>query len=886
MKARKTAICTPGDTAVLAELFNQQRFAEAGMLARSLTDRCPTYSFGWKVLGAVLQNLGRGAEAVVALQQATGLSPNDAEAHYNLAVALQNQGRVEAAEETYRRTLALQPDLAVAHCNLGNILQQQGRYQEGEACYRRALKIQPEFVAAHYNLGNALLEQARYSEGEACYRRTLEIRPEFAEGHANLGIALEEQGRLAEAEASYGNALELQPGNALARYNLGNTFRKQGRLVAAEVCYRKTLEIAPGSMEAHSNLGDVLEQQGRVAEADVIFRQTLEMHPELAEGHNNVGNILKREGMLAEAEACYRKALEIKPEFSAALNNLAAVLIANGKPATALELIQKSLQVKETSEAKYLFVDCVRRLHLTNVSDDVRVAVICALTEPWSRPVSLARIGAGLVKLNQSVGDVVSRASQAWPRRLSAGELLESNGLVAAATDDLLIALLETAPICDIDLERFLTTVRSKLLSSVVDGVAPIAEGDALDGFFSSLSRQCFINEYVFDSTDEEIEQAKGLRDALVDALTTGAPIPAIWPIAVGAYFPLCSLPNSHRLFDREWPESVAAVLTQQVREPAEELANRATISNLTPVEDGVSLRVQQQYEESPYPRWIKPEPARAPLTIDGYLSRRFRSSAFQPMGKGNDIVILIAGCGTGQHPIQTAQRFQGARILAIDLSLASLGYAKRMTKAIGLDSIEYAQADILNLGTLDRRFDLIESSGVLHHLADPIAGWRVLLSLLRPGGVMQLGFYSDVARRSIVKARNLIAAESIGSDVEDIRRFRQRMMSMEERSRWASIFGAADFFSTSSCRDLLFHVEEHRMSLGEIDAFLHDNDLQFLGFEIDDRVLHTYRQRFPEDAAATNLQNWEAFEQENPDTFIDMYQFCVQKSTERATKE
>ncbi len=63
---------------------------------------------------------------------------------------------------------------------------------------------------------------------------------------------------------------------------------------------------------------------------------------------------------------------------------------------------------------------------------------------------------------------------------------------------------------------------------------------------------------------------------------------------------------------------------------------------------------------------------------------------------------------------------------------------------------IEYAQADILELGSLDRRFDLIESIGVLHHLADPFAGWRVLLSLLRPGGVMKLGFYSAVARRDL----------------------------------------------------------------------------------------------------------------------------------------
>lgn len=871
-------MCTPEESGVLMELFNHRRFAEAGMLAKSLTDRCPTYSLGWKVLGAALQQLGRGDEAMAALQRAAELLRGDAEAHYNLAVALQQQGRLPDAEASYRHVVTLRPDLATAHCNLGNLLQDQGRHGEAEPCYRTALKLQPGFLAAHFNLGNALSEQGRFAESEACYRKALEITPDFFEGHVNLGAALEEQERFGEAEASYRKATELQPGYTLARYNLGNVLRKQGRLDEAEDCYRSVLEVIPGSVNALSNLGDVLEQQGRVAEADAIYRGVLDAHPEFAESHNNVGNVFKRGGRLVEAEACYRKALEINPGFSAALNNLASVLIADGKTPMALEFILKSLQTRETREVKYLFVDCMRQLRLTGLNDEVRVEFIRALVEPWSRPVSLARAGADLVRLNADVENAVLRVSRAWPRRLSAGEILEANGLVAAANDNVLRALLDTAPICDIDLERFLTVVRSQALASAIDGIGGIAEDDRLIGFLCALSRQCFINEYVFDSTAEEERQAKGLRDALSDALSANRHIPVIWLIVVAAYFPLGSLSLSRRLLDGRWPEPVVAILTQQISEPEEERANSESIPCLTPIAPGVSELVRQQYEESPYPRWIKAAPASTPLTIDGYLSRRFRNSTFQPLGKSGTIDTLIAGCGTGQHSIMTAQRFRDARILAVDLSRTSLAYAKRKTDAIGLLSIEYAQADIMNLGMLDRRFDLIESSGVLHHLADPIAGWRVLISLLRPGGVMQLGFYSELARRHIVAARNLIAIEGIGSKVEDIRRFRQHMMNLEHRSRWEPLLELTDFYSTSSCRDLLFHVEEHRTGLDEINRFISDNDLRFLGFEIDDRVLLNYRRRFPADVAATNLANWEMFERENPDTFIAMYQFWIQK--------
>ena len=69
-----------------------------------------------------------------------------------------------------------------------------------------------------------------------------------------------------------------------------------------------------------------------------------------------------------------------------------------------------------------------------------------------------------------------------------------------------------------------------------------------------------------------------------------------------------------------------------------------------------------------------------------------------------------------------------------------------------------------MRLGALGRTFDLIESNGVLHHMADPWAGWRVLLSLLRPGGFMRIGLYSEIARWGVVAARALIAQQGYGA--------------------------------------------------------------------------------------------------------------------------
>ncbi len=259
--------------------------------------------------------------------------------------------------------------------------------------------------------------------------------------------------------------------------------------------------------------------------------------------------------------------------------------------------------------------------------------------------------------------------------------------------------------------------------------------------------------------------------------------IPAFSLVAVAAYVPLHTLPGAGCLLDRSWPDAVAAVLAQQVRAPLEEQRSRASMPALTAIEDDMSVQVRDQYEENPYPQWVKIAdhgPSRKPSMRT--CARKFPHSPFVELGKSSGVEILVAGCGTGQHAIETAQQFKAAQVLAVDLSLTSLCYAQRHTRALGLDDIHYAQADIMNLPSIGRTFDVIESSGVLHHLADPFAGWRVLLSMLRPGGIMRLGLYSEIARRDIVAARDFIAQRGYRPTADDIRRCRQELIDFRRR--------------------------------------------------------------------------------------------------------
>jgi SAM-dependent methyltransferase len=202
-----------------------------------------------------------------------------------------------------------------------------------------------------------------------------------------------------------------------------------------------------------------------------------------------------------------------------------------------------------------------------------------------------------------------------------------------------------------------------------------------------------------------------------------------------------------------------------------------------------------------------------------------------------------------------------------------------RKTREIGVRNIDYAHADILKLGSIDRAFDLIESIGVLHHLSDPAAGWTTLLSLLRPGGVIGVGLYSERARRAIVAARAFIAERGYRPTIEDIRACRQDMIRSARSALSQSVIVIRDFFDASGCRDMLFNVVEHRFTVQQIKSFLAENEMTFLGFEAPPRVRARFLEQFPGEESLLDLDKWDAFEAARPETFIGMYVFYAQKA-------
>lgn len=584
-------------------------------------------------------------------------------------------------------------------------------------------------------------------------------------------------------------------------------------------------------------------QAGRLREAERLYRQIIEREPLHAEAWRLLGVVALQSGQLDAAAASCRHSLELDDQQPLAWSNLGQALMRLGRPGEAIACQAQALRLDDGPGFRAAFVQTVRTLHFGSPHAPVRELLMRALDEGWADAAELLTPATSLVTC-------------------------ELPTLPALAGDRLLHRLLQTECINSIELERTLTRLRRDLLAAAL-----VRSDTGTLGLHAAIARQCFINEYVWSCSDDEAALLALLRQRLADS---ARPEPA-WLAASASYAPLGELPRAEAWAALGWPADVQALFTQQLHEPALERRMRAGIPALTPITHAVSQQVREQYEANPYPRWVQAPAVPMAVELDVLLRHRFPGAPLQPVARQAALDVLVAGCGTGQHPIRVARQLKGARVLAVDLSLSSLAYAKRKTEEIGLaGAIEYAQADILELGAIERRFDLIESTGVLHHMDDPIAGWQALLRLLRPGGLMAIGLYSEVGRRDVVAARQHVAADGLPRSVDEIRAGRQRLMN--DGQRFESFMSSRDFCSTSACRDLLFHVQEHRFTLPQLKAALAELGLRFIGFEVEPDVAMVYAQRFPDDPARIDLDRWHAFETERPETFARMYQFWVQK--------
>jgi len=625
---------------------------------------------------------------------------------------------------------------------------------------------------------------------------------------------------------------------------------------------------------SHQNLINLAIQHhkaGRIADAKSLYETILQAEPNHVRALYMLGILALHVGQPEHAAKLISTAIQIKPDVAEMHYNLGKALDSMGDPNCFVHFRQAVHLDLENDAHWTAFENIATRLEFSNADEDLLKDLRLLLQRPTVRPHALARsiITAlkGLPEFKKILHDLDTAETDDLDVFLSAPQRLSQFPLF--------LDILTLAPLNDLSIERTLQRLRSTLLSSVLNNTTDV-QGLA---FYQALAQQTFINEYIYDVDEAEEKQLSALEDKLSTAFSCNEDVSPVELAVVGMYKPLHIYSWARDVATTHGADVITDLITRQIAEPLQEKSLQDDITSLTIIEDTVSLAVQDQYETNPYPRWIRASVHDKAVS----LAESFRTISFwrQPeaFAPNTPAQVLIAGCGTGQQALDVASGLIDADVLAVDLSRSSLAYAQRQTQNTAVDNITYAQADIMKLGEIDMSFDLIESVGVLHHMETPELGWRVLTDLLRPGGLMKIGLYSELARKAVVKGRELIAVRGYQSTPGDIRKARQEIID-SNNTGFSSLLDLTDFYQLSECRDLLFHVQEHRYSLPQIQNILDKLGLTFLGFELKSANVTTqFQTEHPQVDALSDLAAWHDFEAKHPDTFKGMYQFWCQKN-------
>jgi len=465
------------------------------------------------------------------------------------------------------------------------------------------------------------------------------------------------------------------------------------------------------------------------------------------------------------------------------------------------------------------------------------------------------------------------------------------------ASDPLLLASLKRFHFCDALLERLFISLRQTLLFNTVQSMTiPTIHLDLAH----DMAVQAQLNEYVWPVTQDEEHIVTELEN-LLSQITTETQwqlndiAPAVLILAQYkdlAKTPLAKTLSSQQVKSELKTSYLSDILDYALNNTEEEIAIAKKIPywshNELNDKNSISLLVQSQYEENPYPRW-KDIGFNTASSYQQALLKNFPQLNLSHWHGKDKLNVLVAGCGTGRQAIRLASYFNDLNVVAIDLSGRSLAYAKQQAKKYKVENIQFIQADILEFADFPMLFDVIECSGVLHHMENPEQGLQSLQQLLSPTGVMKIALYSQAARKQVITFRKLIeqSQQQTGQNKSqnkaqklDQRLLRQALLMNQIPGDWNEIINSHDFYSMSNCRDLIFHEQEHQFTPKGIADLLAANQLDFIGMLPTSTAHQAFVQRVGDLASQNSLENWDKVEQDQQDIFDGMYQFYCKKQS------
>jgi SAM-dependent methyltransferase len=192
------------------------------------------------------------------------------------------------------------------------------------------------------------------------------------------------------------------------------------------------------------------------------------------------------------------------------------------------------------------------------------------------------------------------------------------------------------------------------------------------------------------------------------------------------------------------------------------------------------------------------------------------------------DFAVLVAGCGTWQAA-KFALTHPRSQVVGIDLSATSLEHTEALKQKYDLANLDVRSLAIESAAELDQQFDLIVCTGVLHHLADPDAGLRVLRSVLKPDGAMYLMVYAPYGRTGVHLIQEYCRRLGVGTSPQEISDLTTVLRGLPQHHPLISMFrGQRESLDADALVDALLNPRDRTYSVPQVFDFLERGDLKF----------------------------------------------------------
>ena len=240
---------------------------------------------------------------------------------------------------------------------------------------------------------------------------------------------------------------------------------------------------------------------------------------------------------------------------------------------------------------------------------------------------------------------------------------------------------------------------------------------------------------------------------------------------------------------------------------------------------------VSRQYERWRYPPPVEDLQAWSATNWDCFDPVHAHRIFWPDRDYRPDLDILIAGCGTNQAAVFAFSN-PDANVVGVDISQPALDHQQYLKDRHGLANLQLNLLPIEELPTLRREFDLVVSTGVLHHMADPAAGLKALAGCLRPDGVMALMLYAKYGRIGVELLELVFRDLGLGQDEASVQIAKDTIAVLPaDHPVQSYLKRARDLQDDAALVDTFLHGRARSYTVDECIDFVNSVGLEFQGW-------------------------------------------------------